>query len=66
VADHVAGQQRVARPALIDEAAGAVWAPRGKPLVVFGFTITGGKIAAIELIADPDRLRRLDLTILTS
>jgi hypothetical protein len=33
---------------------------------VFDFAIVGGRIAAIELIGDPDRLRRLDLTILTS
>jgi RNA polymerase sigma factor (sigma-70 family) len=66
VAAHVAAQQQVAGPALIGGAAGAVWAPRGKPLVVFDFTITDGKIAAIELIADPDRLRWLDLTILAS
>jgi RNA polymerase sigma-70 factor, ECF subfamily len=66
VAGHVARQQQVARPALIDGAAGAVWAPRGRPLVVFDFAIAGGKIVAIEVIANPDRLRRLDLTILTS
>jgi RNA polymerase sigma factor (sigma-70 family) len=66
VAGQFSGRARVARPALIDGAAGAVWAPGGKPLVVFDFAIAGGKIVAIELIADPDRLRRLDLTILTS
>lgn len=67
VAGQFSGRSRAARPALIDGAAGAVWAtPRGKPLVVFDFAIAGGKIVAIELIADPDRLRRLDLTILTS
>jgi RNA polymerase sigma factor (sigma-70 family) len=66
VAGQFSGRAQVARPALIDGAAGAVWAPRGKPLVVFDFTITCGKIIAIQLIADPDRLRRLDLTILTS
>ena len=66
VAGHVAGRQRLARPALIDGAAGAVWAPRGTPLVVFDFTIAGGRIVAIDLIADPDRLRRLDVTILAS
>ena len=64
VARQFSGRAQVARPALIDGSAGAVWAPRGRPLVVFDFTITGGKIAAIELMADPDRLRRLDLTIL--
>ena len=34
------------------------------PRVVFGFTITRGRIVAIELVADPERLRRLDLTVL--
>lgn len=65
----VAGQalrSHGARPALIDGAAGAVWAPGGKPRVVFDFAIADGKIKAIELIADPDRLSRLDVTILTS
>ena len=65
VAGHASGAQG-ARPALVDGAAGAVFAPGGKPLVVFDFAVADGKIVAIELIADPDRLRRLDLTILTS
>jgi RNA polymerase sigma-70 factor (ECF subfamily) len=43
---------------------GAVWAPGGQPRVVFGFTITRGKIAAINLVADPERLGQLDLVVL--
>jgi hypothetical protein len=43
---------------------GAVWAPGGRPRVVFGFTVTGGKIVAIDILADPARLRRLDLAVL--
>jgi RNA polymerase sigma-70 factor, ECF subfamily len=66
VASHVSGLEQVARPALIDGSAGALWAPRGKPVVVFDFAVAGGKIVAIDVIADPDRLRRNDLTILTS
>jgi RNA polymerase sigma factor (sigma-70 family) len=66
VAGQFSGRAQAARPALIDGAAGAVWATRGRPQVVFDFAIAGGKIVAIALIADPDRLRRLDLTILTS
>jgi hypothetical protein len=31
---------------------------------VFNFTIAGGKIVAIDILADPGRLSRLDLTIL--
>jgi hypothetical protein len=41
-----------------------VWAPDGRPRVVFGFTITRGKIIGIDLVADPERLRQLDLAIL--
>jgi RNA polymerase sigma-70 factor (ECF subfamily) len=38
-----------------------VWAPGGRPRVVFGFTITHGKIVEIDILADPERLRQLDL-----
>ncbi|MGH2391603.1 MAG: sigma-70 family RNA polymerase sigma factor [Chloroflexota bacterium] len=55
---------RTARPALVDGVAGAVFAPGGQPRVVFSFTIAGGKIVAIDLIADPVRISRLDLAIL--
>ena len=65
VADTFSGRARFARPALVNGAVGAVWAPGGRPRVVFGFTITGGKIVAIDLIADPERLPQLDLAILS-
>jgi hypothetical protein len=32
--------------------------------VVFGFTIADGRIVAIDLLADPDHLDRLELTVL--
>src|SRR6202162_3932825 len=44
VAKQFSGRARFAQPALVDGAAGAVWAPGGQPRVVFGFTITRGKI----------------------
>jgi len=54
---------RFARPALVNGAAGVVArAPDGRPLSVVGFTITGGKIVEIDILADPARLRQLDLT----
>jgi len=31
---------------------------------VFAFTTSGGKVVAIDLLADPERLNELDLTIL--
>ena len=57
------GRARGVQPAFIDGAAGAVFAPGGKPRVVIGITVTGGKIAAFELIADPARIARLDIVI---
>jgi RNA polymerase sigma factor (sigma-70 family) len=64
VAGTFSGRARFTRPALVNGAAGAVWAPGGRPRVVFGFTITGGKVVGIELLADPERLRELDLVVL--
>jgi len=56
---------RFARPALVNGAAGVVArAPDGRPLSVVGFTITGGKIVEIDVIADPERLHHLDLAVL--
>jgi len=34
--------------------------------LLFSFTITRGKIVAIDLVADPERLRKLDVAILGS
>jgi RNA polymerase sigma-70 factor (ECF subfamily) len=64
VADTFAGRARVARPALVDGAVGAVWAPGGRPRVVFGFTIINGRIVEIDILADPERVDELDLTML--
>jgi RNA polymerase sigma-70 factor (ECF subfamily) len=64
VAQTFSGRAQVALPALIDGAAGAVWAPGGRPKVVFDFTITGDRITRIDLVMDPDRLAELDVLIL--
>ena len=61
VAGTFSGRAAAGRPALIDGAAGAVWAQGGKTRVVFAFTITGGKVAAIEMIADPERIGQLEV-----
>ena len=53
-----------ARPALVNGAAGFVVAPRGRPVAVAGFTVSGGKVVEIDVLADPARLRELDLTVL--
>jgi len=51
------------RPALVNGAAGVVVAPRGRPFSVMGFTIIGGKIVEIDILADPARLSRLDVSV---
>jgi RNA polymerase sigma-70 factor (ECF subfamily) len=55
---------RFAQPALVNGAAGLVTAPGRKPYAVMGFTITRGKIVEIDILADPTRLRQLDLAVL--
>jgi RNA polymerase sigma factor (sigma-70 family) len=66
-AAEVAGFSRFARgakPAFLDGAAAAVWMAGDRPRVVYDFTVSDDRIVAIDLIADPDRLSRLDLAIL--
>lgn len=38
--------------------------PDGRVFSVLGFTIAGGKVVAIDILADPERLGRLDLSAL--
>jgi RNA polymerase sigma factor (sigma-70 family) len=71
-ARNVAGQAltfqrfaRFSRPALVNGTPGFVTAPEGRPMSVIGFLIRGGKIVEIDILADPDRLGRLDLAVLT-
>ena len=64
VAGFFSGRARAARPALINGGAGLVWAAGGRPRVVFSFTLTGGKITAIDLLGDPAVLGQLDLVTL--
>jgi RNA polymerase sigma factor (sigma-70 family) len=63
VADTFSGRAAAAQPALVNGAAGLAWAPGGRPRAVIAFTIIEGKIAEIELVADPERLRQLDLVL---
>ncbi|MBL6276140.1 RNA polymerase sigma factor SigJ [Micromonospora fiedleri] len=54
-----------ARPAVINGSAGVVVTAAGRPLSVMAFTVSAGLIAEIDVIADPDRLARLDLASFT-
>src|SRR6266702_841546 len=55
---------QVTLPALINGAVGAVNAAEGMPISLMAFTITGAKIAAIDLIDNPGRIAEADLAIL--
>src|SRR5256886_2124353 len=64
VAEAFRGRARGAQPALIDGAAGAVWAPGGEPRAAFAFKVERGKIVEINLVMEPARLGELDVSIL--
>ncbi|MEU6432300.1 sigma-70 family RNA polymerase sigma factor [Microbispora sp. NPDC046973] len=55
---------RFAEPALVNGAVGVVVAPRGRLLLALALTVEGERIAEIEVVADPARLRALDLALL--
>ena len=52
----------VGRPALVNGAAGAVSFRDGEVFSVMGFTVSGGRIVAIDILADPERLAALDVS----
>jgi RNA polymerase sigma-70 factor (ECF subfamily) len=56
----------VLHPALVNGAAGVVLTLGGQPFAVLGFTVTDGKIVEIDAIADPERVRRIAGTVLSS
>jgi RNA polymerase sigma factor (sigma-70 family) len=56
---------RSGRPALVNGAAGVVVTRAGQPFAVIGCIVAGGKIVEIDILADPERLRQLDLTPLS-
>ncbi len=53
------------RPALVNGAAGVVVTLGGQPMTVMGFTVAEGKIAEIDAIADPERVRRIAAAVLS-
>jgi RNA polymerase sigma factor (sigma-70 family) len=64
VAAHTATYSKLyplVRPALVNGAAGAVVAPRGRVFSVMAFTVAHGRIVQIDALVDPERLAQLDL-----
>jgi RNA polymerase sigma-70 factor, ECF subfamily len=52
----------VEKPVLVNGRPGVVYTRHGQPFSVLGFTVTAGRITAIDVLADPDRVRQLDLS----
>jgi RNA polymerase sigma-70 factor (ECF subfamily) len=50
--------------ALVNGVVGVVVAPLGRLLTVLRFTIVRGRIVEIEAVADPERLRQFEITVL--
>ena len=51
--------------ALVNGAVGGVaWARNGSPLAVMGCTIRNGRIMAMDVLADPERLGEIDMSVL--
>ena len=53
-------------PVLVNAAPGVVVTVRGRPFAVMSFTVADGKIAEIDTIADPERVRRIAAAVLTA
>jgi RNA polymerase sigma factor (sigma-70 family) len=64
VVRQLAGRTRFARPVLVNGAVGLVVAPRGRLMLLLRLTIKGGKILAIDAVADPAHLHQLHLAVL--
>jgi RNA polymerase sigma-70 factor, ECF subfamily len=64
VAETFKGRAQAAKPALIDGAMGIAVIFGGRLRIALNLTITGDRIVGIEAVADPERLRQFDLTVL--
>jgi RNA polymerase sigma factor (sigma-70 family) len=51
-------------PVLVNGAPGAVCTLDGKPYSVMAFTVSGDKIVEIDILRDPERISKLDMTAL--
>ncbi|CNN29821.1 RNA polymerase ECF-subfamily protein sigma factor [Mycobacterium tuberculosis] len=60
-ARNYAGPEREVRAATVNGAAGAVILVAGQPTAIMGFLVRAGRVAAIDVLADPRRIARIDL-----
>jgi RNA polymerase sigma-70 factor (ECF subfamily) len=52
---------RFARPAIVNGSAGVIIKPGRRPVAVVSFSVAGGQIVEIDVVADPAKLRRLSV-----
>jgi RNA polymerase sigma-70 factor (ECF subfamily) len=64
VAGTFAGRAQAAQPALIEGSVGMAWAVGGQTKVAWDFSIVDGKIVHIDMLASPELLAELGLTLL--
>jgi RNA polymerase sigma factor (sigma-70 family) len=57
-----AGPEREVRAATVNGAAGAVVFVAGRPASIMAFVVRDARVAAIDVLADPERIARLDLS----
>jgi RNA polymerase sigma-70 factor (ECF subfamily) len=55
---------RCTEAALVDGAVALVMAPLGRLAVALSFTFAGDRIAAVDIVADPQRLATLEVGLL--
>jgi RNA polymerase sigma-70 factor (ECF subfamily) len=55
---------RFLEPALVNGSVGLIFAPRGRLLRALSFRIDGGKIVEAEIIAKPERLQHVKLSVI--
>lgn len=65
LAQHYSGPNREVRAATVNGVAGAVIFLRNRPVSVMAFVVSGGKVTAIDTLADPARIAELDLSAVT-
>jgi hypothetical protein len=64
VANTFKGRAQAAQPALVDGGVGLLVVFSGRMRIVLRFPFAGDGIAAVEAIADPERILQLDLAVL--
>lgn len=63
VATALAGGAQAARSAIVDGLAALVWSPGGQVRGVIEFTVVDGRIVAMDVTGDAERIQRLDIVL---